>query len=158
MRRRNIHSIRKSLNNLCVFLQEEYSINYGGCCFIASILAKHLEKIGIKYELVIYEHTRKNIPEIKKELANRKINKGYFNSITGFNTCNHYCLNIIGAGYVNDLGDFDHCVQHIITEINYKDLKWIYKHGDWNDVYNTDFNTEIKGIVKEFFKKYERKN
>ena len=43
------------LNKLCKKLDLEYKINKGGCCFIAYLISKQLEKLNIPYELVVYD-------------------------------------------------------------------------------------------------------
>ena len=41
--------ILDELNSLCDNLNYKYSINSGGCCFVAFCIATQLEKYGIPY-------------------------------------------------------------------------------------------------------------
>lgn len=154
MRRLNVHSLRKSINNLCEFLDKEYKVNLGGCCLIASIIAKYLEKLGIGYELVIFDMIEKDENLIQKEILNKRKNGSYLTSVTGYHTCSHYCINILGAGTVNE-GDYNDCKEYIIKNVPSKNIKWIYDYGNWNKEYDTSNTSTIKNIFKNFFKKYE---
>lgn len=42
------------LKELCNELNKKYYINEGGCIYVAYLIAKHLEKINIKYSVVEY--------------------------------------------------------------------------------------------------------
>ena len=47
--------LAERLNKLCRFLDEEYDINAGGCCYVAYCLAKLLSKDKFKFRVIIYE-------------------------------------------------------------------------------------------------------
>ena len=155
MRNLSYYSLLKNLNSLCKFLDDTYDVNSGGCCFLASLIAKHLDKLNIKYNLVVYDCCTKNRLCIEQEVISCHKNKGFRNSITGRYSCNHYCLQLKGAGVINsDNYKGDH--QYLIPNISYKNIKWIYKNSNWNDCYDVQYNKTIKNIVKEFFEKYEK--
>lgn len=156
MRKLNCHNLLKNLNSLCKFLNETYCINQGGCCFVASLIAKHLDKLGIKYDLVIYDHYKKHEDLIEYEIVNCHRNTSISSSVTGYCGCYHYCLRIKGAGVVNENNSQEETeYQYIISKISYKNIKWIYKNSKWNDSYDTKYNKVVRNIVKEFFKEYE---
>ena len=48
-----LQKLVKDLNVLCDRLDYDYNINYGGCCFVAYLLMKNFESIGIHPTLVI---------------------------------------------------------------------------------------------------------
>ena len=155
MRKLNCHSLLRNLNSLCKFLDETYSVNLGGCCFLASLIARHLDKLNIKYDLVIYDNYAKDRVCIEHEVISCRKNKGLNNSVTGYYSCNHYCLQIRGAGIING----DDCKsehRYSIPDVSYKNIRWIYKNSSWNDCYEVQHNKTIKNIVKEFFKEYEK--
>lgn len=154
MRNLNIHSLCKSINNLCDFLDTEYNINNGGCCFIASLLATHLDKLGIPYDLITYSYFEKDLDYIQYEVSSKVKNKSYRKSVTGNHTCEHYSLFIKGAGEINE-GDFDNFVRYVIKDVQGSNIRWIYRNGTWNTDYNTCNNKAVKNIVKSFFKQYE---
>lgn len=154
MRRLELIALRDSINNLCDFLSTEYNINNGGCCFIASLLAEHLEKLQIDYELIIYSILNKDITDIQFEISNQVKNKTSNKSATGRFACNHYTININGIGEVNS-GQFKYCYRYKIIHITSKNIKWIYRNSRWNEDYNTCNNKTIKNIVKSFFEQYE---
>ena len=49
----NLRKLVSELNTLCDRLDEDYNINFGGCCYVAYILMKNFESIGIHPTLVI---------------------------------------------------------------------------------------------------------
>lgn len=156
MRNLNIHSLRRSINNLCDFLEQEYFINHGGYCFIAYVIAKQLDKLGIAYKLIIYDYHKRNSNCIQYEVHNKVKNRTYSSSVTGNYCCSHYSLHIIGAGEVNN-GRFERDMfRYSIEDIHSSNIHWIYKTSSWNSDYNRKNNKTIKNIVKMFFKKYEK--
>lgn len=150
----NIHSLHESINRLCYFLDEEYNINNGGCCFVASVIAKHFDYLKIPYSLVTYADLERDIDYIQHEVSCKVRNTSQRKSVTGIHTCTHYCLLIEGAGEVNS-GEFDDCHKYIIKDIHSANIRWICRNGLWNKEYDTNNNTIIKGIIKAFFKRYE---
>ena len=128
----------------------------GGCCYLASLIAKHLDKLNIKYDLIIYDNYSSNRENIKCEVISRRRNKGLNNSVTGRYSCNHYCIRLRGAGVINGNGDYTEEHRYSIPNISYKNIRWIYKNSRWNKCYKVQYNKTIKNIVKEFFKNYEK--
>ena len=41
----------KSLENLCCEMRDSYSINSGGCCFVAAVIAEQLELNNISFQI-----------------------------------------------------------------------------------------------------------
>ena len=156
MRNLSYYSLLKNLNSLCRFLDETYNVNMGGCCYLASLIAKHLDKLNIKYDLIIYDNYSRNRENIKCEVISRRRNKGLNNSVTGRYSCNHYCIRLRGAGVLNGNGDYTEEHRYSIPNISYKNIRWIYKNSRWNKCYKVQYNKTIKNIVKEFFKNYEK--
>lgn len=153
MRNLNVHSLRRSLNKLCLFLDDLYCINSGGCCYIAYIIAKHLDRLGVGYTLSVYNFEGKDESDIIKEVTNMSKSNNR-NSVIGSHTCEHYCLSIIGGGHVNE-GDVEGLNQYNIKGITCRNIGWIYRHGLWNKYYDTRNNKVVKGIIDSFFKAYE---
>lgn len=141
-----------SLNRLCEFLRDEYNINRGGCCYVSYCIAKHLDKLKIKYQLVIKDDCARDLNFVINQVTNRKYTSD-LNSVIGYNTCNHYCIYIENGGVVNNLGYYDN--EFMIPEITASNILWIYKNGDWNPEYDTYYNSIIKEFIKIFFKRYE---
>ena len=142
------------LNNLCQKLDILYDINNGGCCYVAYKIAKQLDKLNIKYELVVFDYISKNKSLISKEVINKRKNIKDNESVVGNGTCNHYCLYLRGYGYINK-GDFDDRNKYFIKNISYKNIRWIYKKGDWNDEYLISKNSIVSKTIKSFFKHYK---
>lgn len=145
--------LRRSLNSLCEFLDIEYKINGGGCCWIASEIARHLDELKIPYDLVIYDFKNKDSELISNEVRNMRKNRKSSHSVAGYNSCNHYCLYIHDCGIIN--GDYSGN-RYLIKDINYKNISWIYKKSCWNHCYDTTNNKTIKKILNLFFRKYDK--
>lgn len=156
MRNLNIHKLTSSLDCLCRKLDYEYNINNGGCCLVSYFIASNLEKLGIKYKLVVYDSYKKDNKEIYQEINSMVQKTTSYTSITGNYTCNHYCLFLIGGGIINNDETDDDEYKYTIDGITSKNIKWIYKYGAWNDVYDIRNNKRIKCIINSFFEKYEK--
>lgn len=153
----NYNQLRKELNKLCKELNNEYLINYGGCCFVAFVIATHLYKLGIPYKFVICDSIKKCRKDILHELTNQ-VNNAYWekDSATGSESCNHYCLQIgtsyiNGSYYVNNNYYHKYSFKNIVPDV----IKWVYDTSDWNPNYCTKYNDEIIQIINKFFKEYE---
>ena len=156
MRKLNLHKLVQTLNTLCNNLQDQYNINYGGCCFLAYEIAKHLDKLHIEYRLCIKNDFPLNNFSINNEIKNRTFNKlGGSHSVTRYNTCCHYYLFINRGGFINP-GNVGKYYIQTISGINYKHIKWIYNTGSWNDNYDIRSNKFIKKAINSYFKQYEK--
>lgn len=151
----DLHELVNSINRLCEFLDYEYSINNGGCCYVASILAINLERLKIPYSLVVYDSCGKDFASINREVSTKIKNRQSSRSVTGLWTCNHYCLYIPGIGEINSMEDFGYN-RYIIRPVSSSNIKWIYKTGSWNDHYDPSDNKTVRSIIKAFFSKYEK--
>lgn len=157
MRRLNVHSIAKQLNMLCSGLISRYNINCGGCCFVASEIAKHFDKLGLKYELRIYDNCCKNTKAINNEVRSKHMNNSDTKSVVGVYSCSHYFLWLEGAGSINsDSEYFEGWRVYSITNVNHTHIRWIYKVSAWNDEYDTENNPKIKEIINSYFRPYEQ--
>ena len=150
----DVYELHKSINRLCEFLDDEYGVNDGGCCYLAFLIAHHLECLEIPYHLVIYDLCSKDTDCIQSEITTRVKNKSSNDSVTGDNTCNHYSIYIKGVGEVNSRGFEDLC-RYVIKDVKSSNIKWIYRTGSWNSLYDTVNNKTIRNIIRSFFNPYE---
>lgn len=153
MLKRKIRNLAKSLNTLCNILDKVYNINSGGCCFLATVISRHLDILGIEYSLVIYDTCKRDNINIEYEVIN--CCKSSTSSVVGRYTCSHYCLYIKGIGLINAGNYKSGYFKFVIPDISCKNIRWVYKNGKWNSCYNTRCNKVIKDTVKEFFRVYE---
>lgn len=153
MRAINVHDLKNSLDQLCQCLDNLYSINCGGCCYVAYLIACHLDRLKVKYDLIIYDDSKKDVLDVSFSILNRELP----NSVTGKKTCMHYCISISGSGVINE-GSFFRWKKHTIKGITSKNLKWLYRNGAWNRTYNRKDSKCVKGIIDSFFLKYEKSN
>lgn len=150
------NQLRKGLNKLCEDLNWNYSINSGGCCFVAFIIAAHLYRLNIPYKFVICDSDKKCRKDILYELTNKINNSCERDSATGSDCCNHYCLQIgntyINGGYYRKNSYYHkYSFKNITPDV----IKWVYETGEWNESYSTYHNNKIKKIINKFFKDYE---
>lgn len=143
--------LKRDLDQLMKFLSHSYDINNGGCCYIASIIAKELESLGVSYKLVIYSTKSSNM-NLYKSIKDRD-SKSFG---VGKNVCNHYAIKIDDVGVINE-GGFRELTQYEVSSLNSTDIRWIYRYGRWNDTYNKIFNTVVKSFIHSTFKAYELK-
>ena len=156
MRTLNIHYLRRSINRLCDFLDAEYNINCGGCCFVAYEIAKHLDRLGLKYTLKIYDNCGKDLSAINTEVRKKRKNNSDRESVVGDYSCAHYFLWLEGAGSINNANCFTDWGTYSISNINHTHIRWIYRVSVWNDIYDTSNNSKIKKIINSYFKSYEQ--
>lgn len=139
--------LKIELNRLFTFLDKNYNINWGGCCWLTYCLAYNLERLNIPYSLVIYND------EGDAEEAYNNIIERWTNFPTGDETASHYTLKVKGLGILNkSKGD----PFILVNNVNSDDIRWIYDEGSWNDCYNFRLNDEIKNLVDTVFKIYEK--
>ena len=136
------------LKKLVTFIDNTYSINEGGCCYLSYIVAKQLEKHNIPYLVGITSYGDFDISEIKSN-----INKRSRNGVFSFDDygCNHISIKIghLDVNVIEDINDVEY------INLTSKDLYWLYnkgiKNGDWNTTYNTDNNQIISKFINVLF-------
>lgn len=158
MRNLNVHSLRRSLNDLCLQLNNKYLINNGGCCFVAYLIAFHLDRLGLRYKLLIFTNELKDDISILSEVHSKVKNNSRRTSVVGSGTCNHYALYLEGGGTIN-VGGFSILPnKYLVEDINSSNIKWIYRSGRWNPKYNIHNNRIIRKTFNAFFNGYEERN
>lgn len=153
----NIHRLQRSLNKLCQQLNNNYHINNGGCCFVAYLIAFHLDRLELRYKLLIFTKELKDDISISSEVHSKIRNNSRETSVVGSGTCTHYALCLDGGGTIN-VGDFYIFNKYIIEDINSSNIKWIYRSGRWNPEYNIHNNRIIRKTFNAFFNGYEERN
>ena len=142
-----IKKLKTELNSLFTFLDKNYNINWGGCCWRTYCLANNLERLNIPFSLVIYDGDGD-----AEEARNNIIERNYAFP-TGSETASHYTLKAKGLGILNkSKGD----PFILVKDVDSEDILWIYEEGDWNDCYNSRLNYEIKNLVDTVFQIYEK--
>lgn len=125
--------IVRKLNNLCKYLNREYSINYGGCCYVAYVIAKLLESDDIKFRLVVYS---------EDEIIENSIEDLY-------ESCSHCSISLEGGLDLNDDGcKKDSSLERYEFIVESRDILKYYKKCDWNPYYDIHLNPFISKILK----------
>lgn len=146
-RKKETKKLKVELNRLFVFLDKNYNINWGGCCWLTYCLAYNFERLNFPYSLVIYDGNG-DVEEAQNNIFGR-VNYAF---PTGDETASHYTLKVSGLGILNkSKGD----PFIIVPDVDADDIRWIYDEGDWNSCYNARLNEEIKNLVDTVFRIYE---
>lgn len=146
------------INSIAEQLHDKYRINCGGCCYLCYLVARELEKLGIRYKLVIEDHTltpsfmKSNRLKVRKAIKNRV----HFCEWFTITPSDHYTLEIDGV-MVNHEKIFDSEAMSIGC-IKSEDILWLYEAGNWNPHYNArKNNTIVENFVKRAFKRYGKR-
>lgn len=116
----------RKLNYLASELDKRYSINSGGCCYFAYLVAKWLEAYKIKFYFIIQ-------------------NDGPIRDNSG----KHYCLQLLPSKmYINKLSKYSHIKTMQLTS---KQIYSYYKKSNWSEKYNADNNSIVKKGVDNIF-------
>lgn len=145
------------LNRTCKSLDDRYDINRGGCCYVAYVIAKLLDKYQVKdYYLGLISDQEKYVEaleyntrfHIKKDFPNNLMIKE--------GTCNHYFI-ILNNKRINGCMYYwgNKKVHNIKLSIKPKDILWVYRNGTWCDDYDKKYNLRIYNELESVFKKCE---
>lgn len=136
-----------TLKEVSKFINNAYEINQGGCCYLAYCIAKNLERLHIKYKVIIYEKLGFIDSRIEQFIKDRNYNIIH----------NHYAI-IIGSDVING---WDHS-DYTVCNLSSVDLKWMWlkgvDNGGWNDIFNIGKCKVIREIINSIFKDYAKEN
>lgn len=155
---RVLEDFKYDLSKLFNYLDSRYYINSGGCCYVALVLARELERLNIKYHLVVYNDEGINSRTRKLLIRGAIKSRGLYQTIgIGKNVCVHYAIATSELGVLNssDCDENPRLKSISLATINSSDIEWVYKTGDWNRCYNTKFNKIVKDCIHLAFKGYE---
>lgn len=127
--------VSKKLNEFCKYLDSEYDINCGGCCYIAYILASLLKKDGFRYKLIIW--------------SDHPISKT-FNKIKKSNT--HYGI-LLGGCFINESGYHNnkYITETFYSKVKVTDILKHYNEKSWNNFYDKGNNPYILKVLTNFY-------
>ena len=143
-----------NLNDLCSYLDNWYCINSGACCYVAYLIAKHLDKLSVNYKLVVYSREDKQQDKIENEALFMELNRTSDTSITGDHTCFHYDL-LVSNREINFISS-THSRRYVISGITSETIKWLYDKGDWNMDYDRKHNNYIERSIDKLFKDFQK--
>lgn len=155
---RGLEDLKYNLSDIFNYLDSKYYINSGGCCYVALVLARELERLNIKYQLIIYDGENINSRTRKLPIRRAIKNRDLCQTIgIGKNVCVHYAIATSELGVLNpsDCNEDPYFKSISLATINSSDIEWIYKTGDWNRCYDTKFNKIVKDCIHLAFKSYE---
>ena len=135
LKKSNYNKVFNNLNSICDCLDYIYSINSGGCCYIAYIMADILEREGFKFDVLIIPNPEVDMPENFSDLIE---------------STNHVCLRVTTNNdvyLVNCTEDYDEDDYIAYYNVSSKDILNYYKSWKWNCIYDVARNKFIKYII-----------
>lgn len=113
------------INFILEELNNKYHFNSGGCCYVAYLIAKELERIGDPFQLVVQSSSTR--------------------------VGNHYCLCSLKFGFINEDIRYD---QRVIFTASSETIKRIYDENGWSMKYDTRNNKALEKEIKHIFSIY----
>ena len=127
------------LNNLCTYLNDQYYINSGGCCYVAYLIAKLLEHDGFEYKVIVWN--------------TEPICEKHFSDFT----CNHFHYSLkLGKYYINNMKNSGRLYRRTFSKVTSEELLDHYDWYSWNDTYDTSENYFISKILKTFYEDFTK--
>lgn len=128
--------VAKKLNKFCKYLDSEYNINSGGCCFVAYLIARLLNRDGFKFKLVVWDGYFDDSNEFKKLYTNH----------------NHYGILLNGC-FINEAGYHNNVYydEVVFSNVKVTDILNHYKASSWNSRYNKYQNSYISRMIEMFY-------
>lgn len=111
------------LNLRITEIVEKYNINYGGCCYLAYLISKHLEDMDESFKLQIEE---------------------------GKDIGQHFCIYSDKLGVINSLPKYDNMIRISLTSITILSI-YYDKSNKWSLKFNKEDCIEIKNEVDKVF-------
>lgn len=126
------------LNELCSTLHDKYTINWGGCAFVAYCIARNLSERNIPYKVVLFG----------RFTAEDMVKTSY--------ACGHASIMAEEKFLINPYGIYRKISDSSIIDLTPKKLLVYYKNakGSWNNDYNVKLNSTVSRQINNFFKNY----
>lgn len=126
----NLEKLCLNLCFLCKFLDNVYKINAGGCCYVAAIIAKLLEKDEVDFSVIVYNCDYDDFYDID---------------------CSQYHYTLRIGEYIINNDGYEECPYSEYPNTYSIDLSDHYNECEWNTWYDTNRNKRIKRIIKDFY-------
>ena len=152
--------LANELNKFFENLNYKYKINYGGCCYVAYLIARELEKRHIKYKLMCEYENYGKIYNLKHECSILKYNLKNRLSIDNNTTINFGMHIFIKVNkYLINKGDIVNDSKVVcIPNVNSVDIYNAYNNIEWNYRFNTFYKNTIKNRIVNKFKELYNEN
>ena len=156
MDRQQINFMIAEMHDLINKYAEEKYLFCGGCCYAAAVLAKYLEKVGIRYDVLIYQYSQ-----------NLKVND--FNTAINGKGVAHVAIQVVHKHRRTIIGDVDGVREYFRTieqqyvvrryrKITPSMLLTGYIDGvhnaRWNSAYDKTYNNALWADINHIYMKY----
>ena len=155
METRDINNLIEDLNKRVDYWVDNRSLFCGGCCFAAAVLAKGLERLGVKYTVVCFQD-------------NMGLNCRKLNTLCKNPGCAHVAISVVYKHKKTYIGKVDRLVECLND-----DMKWggewrtreyrkissdvlleNYWSNDWNWTWDIMLNDRFEKEINKIFEKY----
>lgn len=141
----NLSELASRLNNLCNDLNQQFHVNWGGCCYIAHCITKLLELDNVKYSVIVFDDECilmrcKSFNDLPRSMAHYAIMLG-----SGVDT--ECTINCKESDYDLYFKTFDTTSQDLLDH---------YLDNDWNSYYETEHNQEVLTIIEEYYYEFTK--
>lgn len=129
--------VYNKLNELCRVLHDKYTINWGGCAFVAYCIARNLSERNIPYKVVLFGRmTAEDMIRTNCACSHASIMAEEKFLINPYSICG---MKLSGESTVDLIP---------------KELLAYYKNakGSWNDNYDVKLNSTVSRQINNFFK------
>lgn len=141
----NLSELASRLNNLCNDLNQQFHVNWGGCCYIAHCITKLLELDNVKYSVIVFDDECilmrcKSFNDLPRSMAHYAI-------ILGSGVDTECTINCKESDYDLYFKTFDTTSQDLLDH---------YLDNDWNSYYETEHNQEVLTIIEEYYYEFTK--
>ena len=122
------------INSICNTFHELYNLNWGGCCYMAYIIADYLEKNNIPFNVVIIDDSN------------------YFDDWDNITrSVSHVSIKVKDT-LINYSEDYNSYFKSSFPSISSKDLLSYYNKVSWCTIYSKAENSFLKSLFNKMMK------
>lgn len=141
----NLSELASRLNSLCDDLDQQFHVNWGGCCYIAHCITKLLELDNVQYSVIVFDDECilmrcKSFNDLPRSMAHYAVMLG-----SGVNP--ECTINCEESDYDLYFKTFDTTSQDLLDH---------YLDNDWNSYYETEHNQEVLTIIEEYYYEFTK--
>jgi hypothetical protein len=156
MKTRDAENAIGEMTDVINYYVHNYDLFSGGCCYSAYVLAKYLQKLGIKYKVVVFQYGQ----AYRKRRFKRAVRSGW---------AAHVAIEVEYENRWSIIGDCSGINAYFATNgfrfkcreysrISPKEILNEYLHNAWNPIYDTATNDyvadDIRCIAEKYIEKY----
>lgn len=136
------YQLARRLNSLCKKLNKSFSINYGGCCYVAYCIARLLEKDNFNFSLIVFDSKH----ELKKFVELSELPE----------PMDHYAIIIEADDVSSDINCYEDNYDNFYQDfkVSSEDILNYYLNNKWNSCYNPINNIYVKSLIELVYNEF----